>query len=341
MVRRALTATLVAFAAGLAASAIAGEPAAGQASSPWKKPASSQVSSPADAKSLEEFLSRALNNHPDILAAEAKLESIQAELTRTRFEITRELITLWNEWKSQSENVQRLEAAYRNERSAVVGNSLIEAKGKATETDAQVSYLLGQMGSAAVREPAAAESKRLPKGPMAAEVSAELAAPTELQFIKTPIRDLAQTVMDFHDITFVTDPDLQDVPVTIDLKGIPLGAALQALEDVTEGVRFVVCDYGILVTSDDSEAAATYISANEFWREQLPEQTTGQDSATVEALRRRAASLRGFAPRKPDASKEPPLADPFGAPKPPAGDRAPVEDPFGAPSRPTKSAEPR
>lgn len=288
-VRRALTATLVVFAVGLAALVIAGEPAAGQTSLGPRKSPSSRPSPATDRervatpKRLEEFLSQALRNHPDILAAEAKLESIQAELTRTRFEITRELITLWNERTFQLQNVQQLETAYKTGgRSAVVGNSLIEAKGKATEIESQVSYLLGQMGGAAARVRAAAESKRLPQGPLIEEVSAALAVPTELQFIQTPIQDVAETVADFHNTTFVTDPNVSDVSVTFDLKGIPLGAALQAVEDITPGVRFVVCDYGILVTSDDSKAAATYISANEFWREQLPQQTIGQGSPTID-----------------------------------------------------------
>jgi len=287
--RRALTATLALWAMGLAALVIAGEPAAGQASLRPQKSPSSRPSPATDReraatpKRLEEFLSQALRNHPDILAAEAKLESIQAELTRTRFEITRELITLWNERTFQLQNVQQLETAYKTGgRSAVVGNSLIEAKGKATEIESQVSYLLGQMGGAAARVRAAAESKRLPQGPLVEEVAAALAAPTELQFIQTPIRDVAETMKDYHNTTFVIDPNLQDVPVTIDIKDIPLGAALQALEDMFRGVRFVVCDYGILVTSDDSEAAATYISANEFWREQLPQQTTEQGSPTID-----------------------------------------------------------
>jgi hypothetical protein len=262
---------------------------------------------------MEEFLARALRNHPDILAAEAKLESAQAELTRTRFVITRELITLWNERNAQLESVQHLEWIRKSSGSTAVLRELIEAKGKASEIDAQVSYLLGQMGGAAARAPAAAgtaRSKRLPQGPQVEKVLAELNSPTELQFIETPIWDVVEFVMDLHDFQFVRDPLLPDVSVTMDMKGIPLGAALQAVEDTTPGVRFVVCDYGILVTSDESDAAAAYISANEFWREQLPQEGTGEGAPS--AVKARVGSTSAlFAPRKPDPHQGVSAADPF------------------------------
>lgn len=281
--RRALTATLVVFAVGLAARATAGEPDAGQASSGSPKVSSFRPASGSDpdrkkvvdARRLEEFLTRALRNHPDILAAEARLESVQAELTRTRFQITRELITLWNERNAQSESVRLLEAIHKaGKEGPTTMRDLIVAKGQATEFEAQMSYLLGQMGGATAREPAAvrgAESKRLPQGPLVEKVGATLEDPTELHFIETSIQDVADTLADLHEINFVNDPNLAEHEVTIDLQGIPLGAGLQALEDVVPDVRFVVCDYGILVTAKDADAAATYISANEFWREQLPE----------------------------------------------------------------------
>lgn len=223
--------------------------------------------------SLEVFLNQALRNHPEILAAEAEVQLAQAELTRTRFQITRELIVLWNTWQSQSETVQALQEKYE----AGVGpvQDVIAAKGKLTEAESQLSYLLGRMRGTDRSAPAPIDEgtpKRLPQGPLVEKVLEALDSPTELEFIETPIQDVANTLMDFHEINFVNDPKLPDLTASISVRGIPLGAALQALEDITLGVRFVVCDYGILVTPDDSHAASTYISANELWREQLSQE---------------------------------------------------------------------
>jgi hypothetical protein len=328
--------------AALLVASLAGSPALGQARAPWSEPTSSRVSAPADVHSLEQFLSQALRDHPEILAAEAKVHTAQAELTRTRFQITRELIVLWNTWKSQSETVQALQE--KSEAGVGPVQDVIAAKGKLTEAESQLSYLLGRMRGTDRSAPPPTEegtSGRLPQGPLLEKVLEQLDSPTELEFIDTPIQDIAHTLMDFHQINFVNDPKLPDLTASISLKGIPLGAALQALEDITPGVRFVVCDYGILVTPEDSHAAATYISANELWREQLSQEkpSTTQPPAPPQPDKAiKGPTLRAV----PSPFSQP---DPFGPgpgpaqrdkPRPDAGiPGQPPRDPFAPAPRPS------
>ena len=98
---------------------------------------------------------------------------------------------------------------------------------------------------------------------------------------------------------------------SLNVRNIPLGAALQAVEDGTPGVRFVVCDYGILVTSDTSPAAAMYVSANEFWRK-------AQEEAGPERAREPAAA------RPPQPGR-----DPFGPPKSTEAEEPRPDEPSG------------
>ncbi len=266
VVRRSERSGLARLMVALAASLLPGIPAlGGEPAPPSKEPASASPSAPS-ATSLEQFLSQALRTHPEILAAEATVELAKAELSRTRFQITRELITLWNERQAQSENVKTLEKLAA--RGFTEMRDLIEAKGKLAEIETQLSYLLGRMGASRTAAPGAAGPKRLPEGPHVKSVFDALQKSTEFEFTDVPMQDLADTLADYLKVVFVVDTTVRDVPVTIDVKGVPLGAGLQAVEDITPGIRFVVCDYGILVTPEGSPAAATYISANEFWRQQ-------------------------------------------------------------------------
>jgi hypothetical protein len=290
--RRTRTTTLAALALALAASLLWASSVPGQDSSPSWDPFS-EISPRVEVTSLEQFLSQALRTHPEILAAESQVESAKAELTRTRFQITRELITLWNQRRAQSENVKLLEAQYhKGVGGTTTMGELIEAKGKLTEIEAQFSHLLDRTASAQSTSPATPDerkSKRLPEGPEVEVIVAKLNDRAVLEFMDTPLSDIAETLADVHDLKFLADPIVQDELVTIDMRDVPLGAGLQALEDITPGIRFVVCDYGILMTSDTSEAAATYVSANEFWREQY---TKGRASAARTATTPRSATVK-------------------------------------------------
>jgi len=277
--------------------------------------------------SLEQFLTRALATHPEIVAAQAKVASAEEELRRTRFQVARELIAFWYDWKAKERDVAEM-TKLAGQRAASQ-SELMDAKAKLAAMESQLPYLLGDRGGAGTRRPGAAGevgSKRLPEGPMVEKVLEALNSPAELEFIETPLQDVADTLMDFHRVTFVVDPVVSELPITKSIRGVPLGAALQAVEDSTPGVRFVVCDYGILVTSDTSDAAATYISANEFWRKHQAESKSAKAPPTVPTQPGKAQPSKAGSRPVPD--------DPF-APGPPTKAEKPPDDPFApAPATP-------
>ena len=298
--------------------------------------------------SLEQFLNRALAAHPEIVAAQVNVESAQEELRRTRFKVARELVIFWYDWKAKERHLAEITPLA--EERVVPKSQLIEAKAKLAEVESQLPYLLSQSGGLRpARAGAAVEAgpKRVPEGPLVEKILEALNEPTELQFIDTPAEDVIDTLEDLHELTFpfVVDPTVRDLPMTLDIRGIPLGAALQAVEVVTPGIRFVVCDYGLLATSDTSEAAATYISANEFWREQQTQQKPPASGPANVPPVRGAAPPPVFNPIRP-----PVLDDPFAAPAPGTSDKdkpkaakgrekpAPDDDPFAPGPAPAKDS---
>ena len=308
----------------LVLSLLAANTALGQEPGRPAKAASTESPAWAGITSLEQFLSRTLATHPEVVAAEAKVASAEAELRRTRFEIARELIVFWSDWKTTEGEVARLKSL--NEKKVISLDEMIGAKAKLAKMESQLPYLLGtasgtyQGGRAASREMG---PKRLPQGPEVEKVRALLDELTELQFIETPLGDVVDTLEDYHKIQMTTDPEAAELPVTASMKDVPLGAALQMVEDTTPGVRFVVTDYGILVTADTSEHATRYISVNEFWREQMRYQVP-------------SATQRPAAPQA-DKAKEPPpamvrpspassAADPFAPGPGPAQKDKPASD---------------
>jgi hypothetical protein len=85
-----------------------------------------------------------------------------------------------------------------------------------------------------------------------------LASPSQVDFTDTPLDEAVRFLSDLHGIPFVTDDAAfkeedrakPDAPVSLRLENVPLAAVLQAIEDQVRWVRFVVRDYGILVTTE-------------------------------------------------------------------------------------------
>jgi hypothetical protein len=71
-----------------------------------------------------------------------------------------------------------------------------------------------------------------------------------LDFADQPLRDAVEYLSDRHGFQFITHEKSIDVPVTVNISGITLAAALQAIADLTN-YCFVFRDYGILVVKED------------------------------------------------------------------------------------------
>jgi hypothetical protein len=105
---------------------------------------------------LEEMLNKALKDNPDIRVAEAKVREADAELNRTRLQVTQKVLAFHYSRESQravikfaEENMTRIRklnstAAISQEDVKAAEQQLTAAKAKLAEIEAEMPYLLGQ-----------------------------------------------------------------------------------------------------------------------------------------------------------------------------------------------------
>jgi hypothetical protein len=265
--------------------------------------------------SLEEMLTRALRNNPDIRLYGTKVREAEAELQRARLQVTQKAVTLYHNRESQKDVVKAAEA----EAFAVGGNTeanrkLVAAKAKLAEIEAEIAYLVGGQpakgpGAGAVfvdldndgmvdvfvandsyrraltgslaagRQPAA---RRAVTGSMAEKIRKALERPVNLKVEQATLGAVMQMLQDKAGITIqLAEGNLADYPVSgLNLKDIPVGAALEAVEDKfatrrSDGLngdeehqpalRIAVRDYGLLVIPEDRLPPGAML-LEEFWK---------------------------------------------------------------------------
>jgi hypothetical protein len=111
---------------------------------------------------LEEMLNKALKDNPDIRVAEAKVREAEAELNRTRLQVTQKVLAFHHTRESQKaivkvaeedlQRIQKLEAskAVSQEEVKQAQQRLSAAKAKLAEVEGDMPYLLGQQHGTAV-----------------------------------------------------------------------------------------------------------------------------------------------------------------------------------------------
>jgi hypothetical protein len=258
---------------------------------------------PPKAKSqLEDWLDRALTNHPDIKVADAKLRTAAAELERARSLVTQQVLSLHHAIEAQKIVVAKardeLDYLARMQKKGLVPESnlskarsdLIAAEAKLAELQGQVNHLLGRDRTTQTRQQAADAllSYRLAVQ-YAVDPRAYEAWVTGRQ---TPVRsENAERIRKALDrkVTFRCDDGTVEGVVTrlqkecpgllIQMKGgvakmvtarvaleeLPVGAVLQWLEDSLQGCRLVVREYGILLATED-EIPHRAVPLVEFWK---------------------------------------------------------------------------
>lgn len=240
---------------------------------------------PAKSK-LEEMLAEALKNNPDIRVAAAKVAKADAELNRTRLQVTQKIVELYYAIDAQKKTI-----ALQEEKSAALGRqynsgqlpfveilgarqALTLAKAKLAELESQMPALLGKVtrgsegdipritiGSDAGFKNKEGRLEILPPlqratGPMADKIRKALETPITVNYkdvkFSEILKDLEKKAsgLSFHVRELATGgqfgADEAKVTLHFDMP-LPIAAILQATEDAT-GAHFIVRDYGILVT---------------------------------------------------------------------------------------------
>src|SRR5207249_5267404 len=127
-----------------------------------------QPAKPAQAAepTLEEMLNKALKDNPDIRVADAKVREAEAELNRTRLQVTQKVLAFHYSRESQKAVVkfaeERMQYAQKlketnaisTDDAKVAEQQLSAAKAKLAEIEAEMPYLLGQQQKFVVKSAA-------------------------------------------------------------------------------------------------------------------------------------------------------------------------------------------
>jgi hypothetical protein len=117
-----------------------------------------------------------------------------------------------------------------------------------------------------------------PHGTIAAKLKKALDTPVTLKVENSPLPDVLEFLeLKIKGVSFrlVEDKqgELKKESLTLDLKEVPLGAVIQAIQDSIPNLRFAVRDYGVLVTSE-KRLPPHAVLVEDFWKS-----NTGKESA--------------------------------------------------------------
>lgn len=239
---------------------------------------------------LGEALSLALSHNPLLLVAEAKVREAQAEYDQVSLSVVHDVTVAFREYAHEKKT---LETINKSGRDVVPARQIREGQENLERAKARLNYMLGidtrpegrwkrllltakPTGTklvlrGALHSPSAeidmteergspvAQSRDVGELTISRELQAALNRTTDFDFTEQPLSDVLDYLGEINHIQFLKKGHL-DMPVTANLKGVTVQAALQALADLTQ-TSFVFRDYGILVVQHPSEAE-TYRDSN-------------------------------------------------------------------------------
>lgn len=238
--------------------------------------------------SLEQMLTDALEHHPEIVAAKAKVALAEAQLNTKRLEVTRQIVALRGAWEIQKQTVEQAQRLFARadamNKSGTISSeefekargALIDAQAKLAQLETELRYLIGPALPVSVQI-RGLESKRslqqVSAGPTVTKVREALNRPVKMEFFEQPLKDVAAYLAQFCQIPITVDearlPKSQ--VVTLSLEDQPLVAVFQALEDQCKGVQFVVREYGVLLTDTTQAREQGYLPVLDFWKQHQAE----------------------------------------------------------------------
>jgi hypothetical protein len=261
---------------------------------------------PAGKARLEELVTQALRDNPDLRVAAAKASEAEAELGRTRLQVLQKVVQAHQtllaalataEFRQKEyERIRQLadNKAVSSEIVAERERLLAAAKAAVAAAESELDYLLGKAPGgrkdvqgraveAGLRYLAAkqlqdedralrgleelARAAAPAPGPVADRIRQALDKPVSVSVKEEPVSALLDkvraTVPELH-IQLQPGAHLPG-PVTVRLVNVPLGAALQLVEDLTPDYRFVVRDYGFLLGRPEQLPRGAFL-LHDFWK---------------------------------------------------------------------------
>jgi hypothetical protein len=254
--------------------------------------------------SQDQALAGALENHPDIVAAKAKVELANAELYGRRIEVSRQVLSLYGSLKQLDAQIEASKAALKRSNAEIArvkeaeakggavdpltkNNPVVEARaaeaqlvqsiGQREQAEKELRLLIGTASPATDPKPSTkttAVARQIPQGPIVEKVKTALEKPIKLDFVDTPLHDLVTYLTETTGLQFSLQRPALDIaglgidqPITLLTKEVPLHAALQAFQDAYPDLRFVLRDYGVLATTKDYSEEHGYAPVLEMAKE--------------------------------------------------------------------------
>ena len=210
------------------------------------------VASPAQAKpekpdssGLDELLARAMENHPDVIAAKAKIATAEAELNSKRMEIAREITSLANGIKEQERLIEVCKVHLLSEQEALkkapgsisdaeldqTKTNLVLVMAKLDRSKADLRVLVGDDSTHTKLSPTnSAIASQMPRGPAVERVKAALDKDVDLEYsaTPTPLNQVLEYLQDRYKIrTYIhfnaaDGLDASKILISFDMKDIQL-----------------------------------------------------------------------------------------------------------------------
>src|SRR4051794_7428750 len=250
--------------------------------------------------SQDQALAGALENHPDIVAAKAKVAMANAELYGKRMEVSRQVLGLFGSLKKldaqigaskavlsrSKEDVERakqagpgMDQATKDKLAAEVRIAewqLVQTTGQREQAEKELRLMIGTGAPAEAKSPhtATAVARQTPQGPIVEKMKIILEKPVKMDYVDTPLQDIMPYLTDTTGVKFsvqkaaLADAGIgTDQPVSLNTSEIPLHAALQAFQDANPELQFVLRDYGVLVTTKEYSEEHGYMPVLELGKE--------------------------------------------------------------------------
>jgi hypothetical protein len=251
-----------------------------QVSPSGDKPDSQSANQPLP--NLDTAIREALDKNPDILVAKAKVQEAEAVLYQTQLNVAQQVLSL--RAKAENDLHRASEARKKADAKSISTDELRDALEATQSSRAQFNYALGRAlyewtlkGRELNKPIGGAEGTRsvrsAPHGSEADAIQKALSRKASLDLKQVPFKDMVNKLADLSGVNFVVDNSGLDTcgisvdqPTDLLIKDASLCAMLQALEDSMPDLRFVVRDYGILVTTVHSRAAEEGYEVGDFVR---------------------------------------------------------------------------
>jgi hypothetical protein len=251
----------------------------------------------------DQALARALENHPDIVAAKAKVALAEAELYGKRMEVSRHVLGLYGSLKMLDAQVdaskaslnrsksefERLKLAVENGRPEqstkaklavevqTAQTQLVQTISQREQAEKELRLLIGTASPATeAKSPSkvAVAARQTPLGPIVEKMKIAQEKPIKLEFTDQPLVDIMAYLTEKTGVMFSLQGQAlesasipREQPITLRTNEVPLRAALQAFEDANPELQFVLRDYGVLVTSKDYAQEHGYMPVLELGKE--------------------------------------------------------------------------